>query len=255
MKRVLTSAVLAPSVVWVVLGGPAWLLYAVIAAACVLCYREYAGIARAYGFGSLGPVGYGAGILLLASGDGLLVGVALVALAVALSMRAENLATALPRAALLVTGVFYVFGPFRCAILMHSVNPHWLMYGLLTSWIGDTAAFYVGRRWGRHKLARRVSPGKSWQGAVASVALAVVVGVLYMGRFLPGIAWWQAAALSAAVNAAGQVGDLAESTMKRGAGLKDSGNLLPGHGGLLDRVDSTLFALPAVYLYLRLTQL
>lgn len=254
MKRVLTAAAMAPLVVWVVLWGPVWLLYAVVAAVCVLCYREYDWVAAHYGSGSPGPVGYGAGILLLLHGDALLVAAGLTVLALALAMRAETLAATLPRAALLALGVFYIFAPFRCAVLLHGANPHWLMYGLLISWVGDTGAFYIGRRWGRHRLAPRISPGKSWEGGIASVALATVAGALYTGWFLPDVAWWEAAVLSAALNALGQTGDLAESAMKRGAGVKDSGSLLPGHGGLLDRVDSTLFVLPSLYIYLRLAQ-
>ena len=79
-----------------------------------------------------------------------------------------------------------------------------------------------------------------------------MVGTLYLQRFIPSVPLWQAIALTVAANIAGQVGDLAESAMKRGANVKDSGGILPGHGGFLDRVDSTLFALPVVYAYLRL---
>ena len=88
--------------------------------------------------------------------------------------------------------------------------------------------------------------------AFASVLTSAVVGTFYLQRFLPSVPLWQAAALSVAANIAGQLGDLAESAMKRGAHVKDSGVILPGHGGLLDRVDSTLFALPVIYAYLRL---
>jgi phosphatidate cytidylyltransferase len=253
MKRFLTAAVLAPLVVLALFHGPVWVVYALIAAFSILCYREYSGIAAAYGFGALGPLGYGVGLLLLLSAETLLVIVILAVLALALSMRAENLSAVLPRAALLAVGVLYVFGPFRCALLIHAADPHWLMFALLSSWVGDSSAYYVGRKWGRHRMAPRISPAKSWEGAAASVALAVGAGVLYLGYFLPAVPWWEAAALSAAVNAAGQVGDLAESAMKRGGGVKDSGSLLPGHGGILDRLDSTLFAIPAVYLYLSLT--
>jgi phosphatidate cytidylyltransferase len=185
----------------------------------------------------------------------LAVAVVLAALMLALSMRADSLSHTLPRAALTVIGALYIFGPFRCAVLIHEGSPHWLMYALLVSWIGDTGAYYVGRRWGRHKMAPRVSPAKSWEGAAASVATAMAAGVAYLHWSLPSVDWTHAAAVSAAVNAVGQIGDLAESAIKRGAGIKDSGNVLPGHGGLLDRVDSTLFALPAVYLYLRVLQL
>ncbi|HWB98977.1 MAG TPA: phosphatidate cytidylyltransferase, partial [Bryobacteraceae bacterium] len=121
-------------------------------------------------------------------------------------------------------------------------------------WIGDAGAYYVGRRLGRHKLAPRISPGKSWEGAIASVAVSVLFGVFYLARFLPSVPAAAAIAISAVANIAGQLGDLAESAIKRGAGVKDSGTILPGHGGFLDRVDSTLFVLPVVYLYIRFVQ-
>ena len=255
MKRILTAAALVPLVVYVVLAGPPWAVYTMVVAVCAICYHEYSGIAEAYGFGKLGPLGYGAGLLLIAAaGEALAVGTCFAAVALALSMRTDDLARTLPRAALMVMGVFYVFGPFRCALLIREVSPHWLMYALLVSWIGDTGAYYVGRRWGRHKLAPRISPAKSWEGAAASVAVAIAAGVLYLHWTIPAVSWLTAALLSAVVNAAGQAGDLAESAMKRGAGIKDSGTILPGHGGFLDRVDSSLFTLPAVYLYLRAVQ-
>ncbi len=122
----------------------------------------------------------------------------------------------------------------------------------MLNWVGDIGAYYVGRPFGKHKLAPRVSPKKSWEGSTASVVTSVLVGTLYLQRFIPGVPLWHAIALTIAANIAGQFGDLAESAMKRGAGVKDSGAILPGHGGFLDRVDSTLFALPVVYAYLKL---
>ncbi|MGD0773674.1 MAG: phosphatidate cytidylyltransferase [Candidatus Solibacter sp.] len=253
MKRVLTALALMPIVVWVVLGANPWIFLAVLAAVACICYREYNEIAAGYGFGAPGIVGYGAGLLLLVWWEvpwGALVGVAVVALVMV--MREEDLAHALPRAALLLTGVLYVFGCWKCARPLRELNPHWLMYGLLLNWVGDIGAYYIGRPFGKHKLAPRVSPKKSWEGSIASLMVSLVVGTLYVQRFLPGVPLWRAAALSVAANIAGQVGDLAESAMKRGAHVKDSGGILPGHGGLLDRVDSTLFALPVIYAYLRL---
>jgi phosphatidate cytidylyltransferase len=253
MRRVLTALALMPIVVWVVLGANPWIFLAVLAAVACICYREYNEIAAGYGFGAPGIVGYGAGLLLLVWWEvpwGALVGVAVVALVMV--MREEDLAHALPRAALLLTGVLYVFGCWKCARPLRELNPHWLMYGLLLNWVGDIGAYYIGRPFGKHKLAPRVSPKKSWEGSIASLMVSLVVGTLYVQRFLPGVPLWRAAALSVAANIAGQVGDLAESAMKRGAHVKDSGGILPGHGGLLDRVDSTLFALPVIYAYLRL---
>src|SRR5262249_33821291 len=114
-------------------------------------------------------------------------------------------------------------------------------------------AYFIGRKLGKHKLATRVSPNKSWEGAAASVAASMLFGAAYLTRFVEGVTILEAIGITAAANIAGQIGDLAESAMKRGAGVKDSGTILPGHGGFLDRVDSTLFTLPVVYGYLLLT--
>ena len=157
----------------------------------------------------------------------------------------------MPRAAFLLFGVVYIFGSWRLAIPLRDASPYWLLFALALSWVGDTAAYYVGKSFGRHSLAPRVSPKKTWEGSAASVAGSVVFGWLFLRVFLPQVPAWHAMTLAAAANAAGQAGDLAESAIKRGAGVKDSGSILPGHGGLLDRVDSTLFAMPVVYLYLR----
>jgi len=253
MKRILTAAALIPIVVYVVLWANFWAFFAVLVAVAFLCYREFDGLAEAYGFGAPGPLGYGAGLLLLVSRQEtwlLILGLALIMMAAV--MRGEDLAKSLPRAAVLLAGIVYVFGSWKCAMPLRELNPHWLMYGLLVNWAGDVGAYYVGRRWGRHKMAPRISPHKSWEGAVASVAASVLIAGAYLLHFVPWIAVPQAVALTVAANAAGQLGDLTESAIKRGAGLKDSGDILPGHGGLLDRVDSTLFSLPLIYAYLKL---
>jgi phosphatidate cytidylyltransferase len=255
MKRVLTAAALIPIICYVVLWAD-WRVFAlVLAAAACLTWREYHDIA----LGSTGDLSSSSSLLGYASGLALLfvpaepwlvlLGLALVALS--LFTRAADLAETLPAAAALVFGVAYVFGAWRCAVPLRSTNPHWLMYALLVSWTGDIGAYYVGRSFGRHRLAERVSPKKSWEGAAASVAFALVLAGAYLVWFV-GVRLVNAAALTIAANVAGQLGDLAESAIKRGAGVKDSGAILPGHGGFFDRVDSTLFALPVVYVYTRL---
>lgn len=252
MKRILTALALIPFIAYVVLLGPPWLFFLILTLVAVICYHEFAGIAAAHGFGNLGPLGYAAGLCLLLAGYEAILVLTLCALAaMALAMRVEDLAHALPRAAFLILGVLYIFGSWHFAVPLRGESPYWLMFALALSWVGDIAAYYVGRSVGRHPLAPRVSPKKTWEGSVASVAGSVVFGWLFLRGVLPQVPAWHAMLLAAAANAAGQVGDLAESAIKRGAGIKDSGTLLPGHGGLLDRVDSTLFALPVVYLYLR----
>jgi phosphatidate cytidylyltransferase len=252
MKRVLTAIVLIPFVVYVVLWANFWIFLAVLATVACLCFREYDQIAGSYGYGVPGPLGYGAGLLLLAPIPQpwlLLTIVTLIALA--LAMRAPDLAQALPRVALLMVGIIYIFGTWKCAISLRDRNPHWLMFALLVNWSGDVGAYYVGRAFGRHRLAERVSPKKTWEGTVGSLLASAVIAGGYLFRFIAGIPPVQVLAITLAANAAGQLGDLAESAMKRGANVKDSGTLLPGHGGMLDRVDSTLFALPVVYAYLQ----
>jgi phosphatidate cytidylyltransferase len=218
-----------------------------------LCFREFDAIAEAYGFGAPGPLGYGAGLLLLVWRQEtwlLILCLALILMAVA--MRRDDLAKALPRSAVMLVGLVYIFGAWKCAMPLRELNPHWLMYGLLVNWAGDAGAYYVGRRWGRHKMAPRISPQKSWEGAVASVVASVLIAGAYLLHFVPWIAVAPVVGLTIAANAAGQLGDLTESAIKRGAGLKDSGAILPGHGGFLDRVDSTLFSLPLIYAFLKL---
>src|ERR1700735_529021 len=216
MKRVLTAAALIPIVVYVTLAANYWVFAAVVVAAACLSYREYDSIAAAYGFGAPGPLGYAAGAALLFwRDDAWLMVVAAALVAFALAMRGD-LAKAAPRSALLVTGIVYIFGAWKCALGLHEIGPHWLMYALLVSWVGDIGAFYVGRNFGRHRLAERVSPKKSWEGAGASVVTAIAIAGAYLVHFVPYMGIAEAVLLTAAANAAGQLGDLCESAMKRG---------------------------------------
>jgi phosphatidate cytidylyltransferase len=122
---------------------------------------------------------------------------------------------------------------------------------LFVTFGSDTAAYFIGKAIGKHKLAPRISPGKTWEGTIAGILGAVIVGWLFTLSTplqLP-LNWWQAILLGALVSVFGQLGDLAESLLKRNCDVKDSGGLMPGHGGLLDRLDSILFAGVVVYLF------
>ncbi len=123
----------------------------------------------------------------------------------------------------------------------------WLFMVLLVLVAGDVGAYYTGRAIGRHKLNRRVSPNKTVEGSLGGLAASVVVGVLFGILFLPGVAVGRVALLAFMLEGVGQLGDLVESMIKRMHGKKDSSNLLPGHGGLLDRLDSLLFAFPTAW--------
>ena len=255
MKRVLTSLILIPLVLYIVILGKPWMVFATVTLAAMLCYREYCGIAAGYGVAELGPVGFAAGLGVLALSDGAAIFLTVVAAAgISLAMRSVDLAEVLPRASTMLLGVVYVFGAWKCAILLRDISPYWLLFALAINWVGDISAYYVGKNLGVHKLARRVSPGKSWEGAIASLVVSIAFGLVYLERFFPAMPMPQVIALTALANVAGQLGDLAESALKRGAGVKDSGTLLPGHGGILDRVDSALFTMPAVYVWMRLVK-
>jgi phosphatidate cytidylyltransferase len=117
-------------------------------------------------------------------------------------------------------------------------------------WVCDSSAYFAGRAFGRHKLFPRVSPNKTWEGAIAGFAGAVLTFVLFRQFSLPYLTLWQATVCGAIVGVFGQLGDLAESLLKRDAGVKDSSTLIPGHGGVLDRFDSLLFAAPLLFFYL-----
>jgi phosphatidate cytidylyltransferase len=149
-------------------------------------------------------------------------------------------------------GAIYIGGAWVCAFYLRAVNPHWLLFAFLLCWAGDTAAYYIGKNFGRHKLAPVISPGKTWEGAIASVAGGVLAGALYAHYLISAapLAW--VLIVAAAGNIAGQIGDLVESAYKRWGGVKDSGSSLPGHGGWLDRIDSSLLAIPVVYAIVRL---
>jgi phosphatidate cytidylyltransferase len=252
MTRLITAIGLVAVAIYLIGWAPLPLFIAAALLMSVLCYWEYSGLVAAHSIPRPGVFGLLAGVLILFWPQHALIGISILAVcAFVTSLRYDNLRDVLPQVACAFLGGFYTFAPWRFSIDLRQQSFHLLFFALALNWVGDSAAYYVGRQFGKHKLAPLVSPKKSWEGAIASVFASVIFGVIYLGHFVPQLSWWEVAIIATAANIAGQFGDLAESAMKRGAGVKDSGNLLPGHGGMLDRVDSSLFALPVVYgLYL-----
>src|SRR5277367_3252735 len=188
------------------------------------------------------------------------------------AMRRASLRTGYPAAAASTFAFAYIAIPMALlvAIRQQPAGAIWTIYTLLAVWAGDIFAYFVGKSLGRHRMSPEISPKKTWEGAVASIVASVVVGALWM-QHAPAISsallriglidqrdgmfgleqpqLWPIILLSAVVNIAAQLGDLAESLIKRGAGVKDSGAILPGHGGMLDRIDAMLFAVPVVWAY------
>jgi len=249
MKRIITALVLLPIVVWIVLAGPSWTLLLLMAAVGLIAFHEFDTIAGAQGVAKSGWFGLAAGLTFLFAPEPAWVTLVVLALAfMAIEMRQADLSKAMTGAATALLGVVYIFGAWRCALSLKEIDPHWLMIALLVSWAGDTAALYVGRTLGRHKLAPRISPSKTWEGSIGSVIGGVVAAGVYAHYLIPSAPLWTVLVVAASGNIAGQLGDLCESAFKRGAGMKDSGTTLPGHGGWLDRIDSSLFSIPVVYL-------
>jgi phosphatidate cytidylyltransferase len=146
-------------------------------------------------------------------------------------------------------GIMYVPFLMGTLLLIRGIpgGAHWIVYLLALTWIVDAGGYFVGKALGRHKMAPRISPGKTWEGAAGGA----IVGILFsvaVARYLPGNTS-RVAMLSIGVllSVTGQIGDLVESAFKRQAGVKDSGHFLPGHGGMLDKVDSLLFNAPVLY--------
>jgi phosphatidate cytidylyltransferase len=151
-----------------------------------------------------------------------------------------------------VAGIFYIGLLLSYLVdLRLDAGRNWVFLAILATFGSDTMAYFIGRMFGRHKMAPRISPNKTWEGAAAGVAGAIAISLLFTISWplqLP-INYGQAILLGVLISVFGQFGDLLESLLKRYAGVKESGSLIPGHGGLLDRMDSVVLAGVVVYIY------
>ncbi|MEU3214640.1 phosphatidate cytidylyltransferase [Streptomyces sp. NPDC006971] len=184
--------------------------------------------------------------------EGAWVAVALTALAVLVWRMAQPPEDYLKDVTAGVFAAFYVpfLATFVAMLLTADDGPQRVLTFLLLTVVSDTGAYAVGWRFGKHKLAPRISPGKTREGLFGAVAFAMVAGALCMQFLIDGGAWWQGLLLGLAVAASATLGDLGESMIKRDLGIKDMGTLLPGHGGIMDRLDSLLPTAPVVWLLL-----
>lgn len=268
MSRILTAAVLAALALAAVflLRPPAFLAVALIV--LELAAAEMVVIGRRWTRGPLWaihPLSAACGLALawpalaagtLPDGEPVVVALALAigpAAAVLVLLARTPIVEAVPAIGLVSFGSLYVGLPIAALVRVQAADP-WLLFLLLAIVsLGDTAAYYVGTRWGRTLLAPRVSPKKTWEGAVASLVTAMLAAVLCCLWRL-GDPDWLLVGTAGVVSIAGQLGDLAQSQFKRAAGVKDSGSFLPGHGGLWDRLDALLVAAPVWWLGLMLLE-
>jgi phosphatidate cytidylyltransferase len=151
-----------------------------------------------------------------------------------------------------IAGILYIGWLLSYLVALRlDAGRNWVYFALFTTFVSDTTAFFVGRALGKYRLAPRISPGKTWEGTIGGIFGAIIVSLVFVlpTPFSLELSWWQAMLLGFLVSIFGQLGDLAESLLKRNVGVKESGKLMPGHGGVLDRTDSIVFAGVVVYLY------
>jgi phosphatidate cytidylyltransferase len=267
LRRVATAVVSVPIFAWIVVAAPMWVFALLVVTTAAIGLWELTRLHQRAGYPMYGRVGIALGTLLTASfvmplehGDALVPRATIVMLAlVAAVFLAAPLARpgrpAIEPGALTVLGILHVGWFLGHAVLLRRLpeGADLMLVLVGITWVGETAAYVVGSSVGRHPLAPAISPRKTVEGAVAqligSVIAAVALGPAWL---LPD--WSVERALFAGVllGIVGQVGDLAESALKRSVGVKDASGLIPGHGGVLDRIDGLLFNVPAFYYYVRL---
>jgi phosphatidate cytidylyltransferase len=278
MKRILTATILILAVFALIFFGQLWMITLAAAIIAELAAYEYLKLAavgaESHGLKLRIPVWW------MALGTALAFVVTLpnfpvegqlpVLSALTIALFAWNgfrspLIQVLPDTAQGLFGLIYIAYPLTLIPLLwkQEDGPALVVFLMVCVWAGDIAALYIGRAFGKHKLAPRLSPGKTWLGSAASIAgsmlaasivVAISNALTARGNTLLHISQplWESLLLAAILNIAAQLGDLLESAIKRGAGVKDSGTMLPGHGGILDRIDALLLAAPALWFILLL---
>jgi phosphatidate cytidylyltransferase len=279
-KRVATAAVLIPFAVGLVLWGSTAILAIAVALVTILALFEYFALGEAIGhrgyrfwtatcallilylqwlttvirWGEFGGVAYPPRLAWLLvrifprAEDAFFLFVLGIAAITLFTKR--PLVETLPAAGISASGLILIAFPLSYTVRLHGVGtqgPVLLLFVLVITWVGDSAAYFVGRSLGKHPLAPHLSPKKTWEGTVASFLGSLIVAIVF-ARFMT-VPLPHLLGMAAVGNVAGQVGDLLESAYKRSAGIKDSGSLLPGHGGVLDRIDALILAIPVVWYY------
>ena len=247
-ERVLTAAVAVPIVVLITIYAPDWAFALAISLVSALAVDEFLSLTakeRSSRPGRWFLVAAAAVAMSFLGGSGWVLGTTVCAAIVLMSTAVFTgaIETAQERITRGLSSIVYC--PLTLGFMVMMPREQILLLFAII-WSGDTAAYYGGRAFGRHRLAPKVSPKKTIEGAIAgllgSIAAGVIGGVWFLGEPWPELIW-----ISAATAVTGQLGDLAESVIKRSAGVKDSSSILPGHGGILDRLDSLFFAAPVFY--------
>ncbi len=264
-KRVAVAVVAAPLILWLCWRGGIF-FFVLIEVIIFLGLWEFYALAakketqpnRALGIAA--GLGLGAQIYFRGSGELWLTTIIFAVLLILVELF-RNKGSALLNTGATLLGVIYVAGcwsflllirelPREYAQISYASAGTWLVMMIAAVWVCDTAAYHVGMAFGRHKLFERVSPKKTWEGAIGGVVFGILMAVASYYWFVRELRLVDCIVIGALVGTIGQMSDLAESLLKRDAGVKDSSTLIPGHGGVLDRFDSEMLLAPLVYLYL-----
>ncbi len=254
LERTASALVLGGAVVWTIAAGPVWLLALLLGAATLLGLREMAQLAEAKGIPfDVNRVAAGSALVLLGAllgkGPGMNLGFAAAVIAIIIAGLRGAVTGAMASLGMEMLGLLIPAWSLSHALLLmeRPAGRVELLFLLAVIWACDTCAYLVGTRWGRHRLAPRISPRKSVEGLVAGLASAPLVALAFTAWTPLPVGATAAVLIALAFALLGQLGDLTESLLKRDAGVKDSGAIIPGHGGVLDRVDALLLTLPASY--------
>lgn len=258
LKRWLSGLILAIGLILIILHAPPWLFFLILFLLMVLGLQEFyrlTGPAISPGLKKVGPVLSSVLALGMFYPDprGLAVGLlgAVFFWSMTSLFQREMFSLRVQQVSIHLLGLLYVvflLGHFGWMRELPQ-GKTWILFTLVAVYVGDTTAFYIGRTWGKRALAPNLSPKKTVEGAMAAVGGSIAGALFFRTFFFPALGIGEAILLGAAIGTAGQMGDLFESLLKRSAQVKDSGGLIPGHGGLLDRIDSVLFAGPLAYYY------
>ncbi len=266
-QRWITSIVLGPLIIWILIKGTPMILATLISAVAIFAIREYLRIVfrskdntapwMITGISWLTSI-----FLVMSAAFGswpammLVLALNLIFLSAFILFRFpgnENLFDTIARQTL---GIMYIPLPLSLLLFVRNVEHGalWVFWLLIVSFMNDTGAFYTGTFFGKRKLAPRISPKKTLEGSAGGITASMTAGLIFSLIFFgsPGLALWTLPC-SFFIALAGQMGDLFESALKRASSIKDSGRILPGHGGMLDRIDGLLFAIPVLYAYLLLS--
>jgi len=268
MKRLLTAVIVLPFLIASILVASLWWVFALLAVtAMVLGLWEFYALAKRLQLKPDAGTGYLAGAILITIAlqsdpaitlaGSLFVVILFTAVAmVSTTLRGAPFDKMIPSVGATLFGILYIplLGSHLLSIRMGfspTLSAHLLSFFFLVLMGADAGAYYIGRALGKHKLAPSISPGKTWEGVAGGILAALAMGALSHFWFFRELPLKYILPLAVLMTIVGILGDLAESALKRGAGAKDAANLLPGHGGLLDRLDSLLFNAPLIYYFAR----